>query len=61
MDIVERKDFDIFYQLLMPGAWDKDKVTEENVDVLLVISDYYQAGSETSGKAQTQICAPSES
>ena len=27
-----------------PGAWNADKVTEANVDALLDISDYYQAG-----------------
>ena len=39
---VASKEFITFYSLLGLWAWSADKVTEENVDSFLAISDYYQ-------------------
>ncbi|CAE7618053.1 unnamed protein product [Symbiodinium microadriaticum] len=39
---LEQEEFVAFYSLLGLWAWDADKVTVENVDSLLAISDYYQ-------------------
>ncbi|CAE7216776.1 unnamed protein product [Symbiodinium sp. KB8] len=43
VEVARLEDFDVFYSLLRPGAWNADKVAEANVDALLAISDYYQA------------------
>ena len=43
VEVASKADFDMFYSLLLPGAW-RGKVAAKNVDVLLVISDYYQVG-----------------
>ncbi|CAE7254519.1 ANK1 [Symbiodinium natans] len=40
--VATKQDFQVFYALLGPGAWSTDKVTEDSVDGLLSISDYYQ-------------------
>ncbi|CAE7457594.1 Enc1, partial [Symbiodinium sp. KB8] len=42
VDVASKKDFITFYNLLGPWSWNRDKVTEANVDSLLEISDYYQ-------------------
>ncbi|CAE6934330.1 unnamed protein product [Symbiodinium sp. CCMP2592] len=42
VDVASKEEFITFYSLLGLWAWSADKVTEENVDSLLAISDYYQ-------------------
>ncbi|CAE7041260.1 Enc1 [Symbiodinium sp. CCMP2456] len=42
VDVAGKEEFTIFYNLLGPVAWNARKVTKENVDTLLAISDYYQ-------------------
>lgn len=37
-----KAEFVSFYDLMLPGAWSPSKVTEKNVDELLVLGDYYQ-------------------
>mmetsp|Transcript_57940 Transcript_57940/g.116165 ORF Transcript_57940/g.116165 Transcript_57940/m.116165 type:complete len:209 (-) Transcript_57940:177-803(-) len=37
-----KAEFAIFYELLLPGAWKPSRLSKENVDGLLVLSDYYQ-------------------
>ncbi|CAE7758558.1 GAPDH [Symbiodinium sp. CCMP2456] len=44
VEVACKEEFTVFYDLLKPMAWNNDKVTEANVDSLLTISDYYQAG-----------------
>ena len=39
-----QEEFEVFYNLLIPGAFRPKKVTEDNVDSLLTISEYYQVG-----------------
>ena len=40
--VATKQDFESFYALLGPGAWSMEKVSEDNIDGLLSISDYYQ-------------------
>ena len=40
--VATKKQFQVFYALLGPGAFSFDKVTKDNIDGLLSISDYYQ-------------------
>ena len=42
VDMVNKAHFELFYGLLGPLSWSPEKVTEANVDALLVVSDYYQ-------------------
>ena len=42
VDVASKKEFITFYNLLGPWSWNRDKVTEANVDSLLAISGYYQ-------------------
>mmetsp|Transcript_47953 Transcript_47953/g.98896 ORF Transcript_47953/g.98896 Transcript_47953/m.98896 type:complete len:214 (+) Transcript_47953:35-676(+) len=42
VEVATKQDFDAFYSLLKPFAWHPAKLTAENVDTLLTISDYYQ-------------------
>ena len=42
VDVASKEEFITFYSLLGLWAWSADKVTEENVDSFLAISDYYQ-------------------
>lgn len=44
VEVAMPEDFELFYGLLLPGEWNLDAVTENNVDALLAISDYYQVG-----------------
>mmetsp|Transcript_50017 Transcript_50017/g.100699 ORF Transcript_50017/g.100699 Transcript_50017/m.100699 type:complete len:215 (-) Transcript_50017:160-804(-) len=37
-----RTEFASFCELLMPGAWSPAKLTKENLDGILTLSDYYQ-------------------
>mmetsp|Transcript_98385 Transcript_98385/g.234222 ORF Transcript_98385/g.234222 Transcript_98385/m.234222 type:complete len:197 (+) Transcript_98385:62-652(+) len=40
--VATKTQFQVFYALLGPGAFSFDKVTKDNIDGLLSISDYYQ-------------------
>ena len=40
--VATKKQFQVFYALLGPGAFCFEKVTKDNIDGLLSISDYYQ-------------------
>ena len=40
--VATKQDFESFYALLGPGAWSMEKVSEDNIDGLLSMSDYYQ-------------------
>ncbi|OLQ09835.1 hypothetical protein AK812_SmicGene6515 [Symbiodinium microadriaticum] len=42
VEVATKEDFDAFYGLLKPFAWNPSKLTAQNVDKLLTISDYYQ-------------------
>ncbi|CAE7662322.1 Ufd4 [Symbiodinium pilosum] len=44
VEVATKEDFEIFYNLLRPGAFRADKVTQHNVEALLTISEYYQVG-----------------
>ncbi|CAE7254465.1 unnamed protein product [Symbiodinium natans] len=39
VEVAQLEDFEGFYNLLRPGAWNADKVTEANLDALLDISN----------------------
>ncbi|CAE7269980.1 KBTBD3, partial [Symbiodinium pilosum] len=44
VEVATKEEFEVFYNLLIPGAFRPKKVTEDNVDSLLTISEYYQVG-----------------
>ena len=41
VEVSTARNFDAFYRLLMPGSYRRKHVTEEGVDSLLALSDYY--------------------
>ena len=58
VEVASAQDFDFFYSLLLPGAWSPHMVTENNVDALLTISDYYQVGFIREGCEATLLLLP---
>ena len=58
VDVASKQEFKIFYDLLTPFSWSKDKITEANVDALLTISDYYQVEIVKDGCEQLLLSLP---
>ena len=42
VSVATRDDFQVFYNLLMPGDLRTDEITLHNVDALLILSHYYE-------------------
>lgn len=58
VEVASKTEFKIFYDLLEPCSWSKDKISKANVDALLAISDYYQVDVVKQGCEQFLLGLP---
>ena len=58
VEFFTKEDFDLFYSLLIPGVFNSEVVSEDNVDPLLRMSDYYQVNFIKEGCAEGLLKLP---